>query len=304
MDLFLPIAHMDVNIWLIVSFGLVVGFLSGLTGVGGGFLITPLLIFIGVPPLVAVGTGAAQIVGGSAAGSYAHWRMGNVDMRMAFVLLVGSWTGGLLGVHLARILEEGGHFSLVVTFLYVILLGFIGTSMLIESLLALRRPRSETPQKARDAGKSFLQRLPGQMDFPVSGLRLSVLTPILLGFGVGLLTALMGVGGGFVMVPIMLYVLKMPTKVVVGTSLFQLLFTTAEVGILQAGMNHAVDPYLALALVLGSIFGTQFGARAGAYLQGEHLRLVLALVVVGVAIKMGLGLFITPTHIFSMARVV
>lgn len=304
MEVFLPIAHMDVNIWLIVSFGLVVGFLSGLTGVGGGILITPLLIFIGVPPLVAVGTGAAQIVGGSAIGSYAHWRMGNVDMRMAFVLLAGSWTGGLLGVHLARILEAGGHFSLVVTFLYVILLGFIGTSMLIESLLALRRPRSEHPKKSRNTDKSFLQRLPGQMDFPVSGLRLSILTPILLGFGVGLLTALMGVGGGFVMVPIMLYVLKMPTKVVVGTSLFQLLFTTAEVGILQAGMNHAVDPYLALALVLGSIFGTQFGARAGARMQGEHLRLVLALVVVGVAIKMGLGLFITPTHIFSMARVV
>ncbi len=304
MELFLPIAHMDVNIWLIVSFGLAVGFLSGLTGVGGGILITPLLIFIGVPPLVAVGTGAAQIVGGSAIGSYAHWRMGNVDMRMAFVLLAGSWTGGLIGVHIARILEAGGHFSLVVTFLYVILLGVIGTSMLIESLLALRGRHGHVSQKNRSENPSFLQRLPGQMDFPVSGLRLSFLTPVLLGFGVGLLTALMGVGGGFVMVPIMLYVLKMPTKVVVGTSLFQLLFTTAEVGILQAGMNHAVDPYLALALVLGSIFGTQFGARAGAHMKGEQLRLVLALVVVGVAIKMGLGLFITPEHIFSMARVV
>ncbi|MDR7927382.1 sulfite exporter TauE/SafE family protein [Acidithiobacillus thiooxidans] len=304
MELFLPIAHMDVNIWLIVSFGLAVGFLSGLTGVGGGILITPLLIFIGVPPLVAVGTGAAQIVGGSAIGSYAHWRMGNVDMRMAFVLLAGSWTGGLIGVHIARILEAGGHFGLVVTFLYVILLGVIGTSMLIESLLALRGWHRHASQKNRTKNQSILQRLPGQMDFPVSGLRLSFLTPVLLGFGVGLLTALMGVGGGFVMVPIMLYVLKMPTKVVVGTSLFQLLFTTAEVGILQAGMNHAVDPYLALALVLGSIFGTQFGARAGAHMKGEQLRLVLALVVVGVAIKMGLGLFITPEHIFSMARVV
>ncbi|MBU2758951.1 sulfite exporter TauE/SafE family protein [Acidithiobacillus sulfurivorans] len=304
MEVFLPIAHMDVNIWLIVSFGLAVGFLSGLTGVGGGILITPLLIFIGVPPLVAVGTGAAQIVGGSAIGSYAHWRMGNVDMRMAFVLLAGSWTGGLIGVHIARILEAGGHFSLVVTFLYVILLGVIGTSMLIESLLALRGRHGHASQKNRTKNQSILQRLPGQMDFPVSGLRLSFLTPVLLGFGVGLLTALMGVGGGFVMVPIMLYVLKMPTKVVVGTSLFQLLFTTAEVGILQAGMNHAVDPYLALALVLGSIFGTQFGARAGAHMKGEQLRLVLALVVVGVAIKMGLGLFVTPEHIFSMARVV
>ncbi|MGE4530298.1 MAG: sulfite exporter TauE/SafE family protein, partial [Acidithiobacillus sp.] len=294
MELFLPIAHMDVNIWLIVSFGLAVGFLSGLTGMGGGILITPLLIFIGVPPLVAVGTGAAQIVGGSAIGSYAHWRMGNVDMRMAFVLLIGSWTGGLIGVHLARILEAGGHFSLVVTFLYVVLLGVIGVSMLIESLLALRKQPIGVHKKPLPERGSWVQRLPWQIDFPVSGLRLSVLTPILLGFGVGLLTALMGVGGGFIMVPIMLYVLKMPTKVVVGTSLFQLLFTTAEVGILQAGLNHAVDPYLALALVLGSIFGTQFGAKAGARMQGGQLRLVLALVIVAVAIKMGLGLVIPP----------
>jgi len=303
-ELFLPIAHMDVNIWLIVSFGLAVGFLSGLTGMGGGILITPLLIFIGVPPLVAVGTGAAQIVGGSAIGSYAHWRMGNVDMRMAFILLIGSWTGGLIGVHLARILEAGGHFSLVVTFLYVVLLGFIGVSMLIESLLALRKRSTGAHKKPLPEGGSWVQRLPWQIDFPVSGLRLSVLTPILLGFGVGLLTALMGVGGGFIMVPIMLYVLKMPTKVVVGTSLFQLLFTTAEVGILQAGLNHAVDPYLALALVLGSIFGTQFGAKAGARMQGGQLRLVLALVIVAVAIKMGLGLVIPPEHLFAMARVV
>lgn len=304
MELFLPIAHMDVNIWLIVSFGLAVGFLSGLTGMGGGILITPLLIFIGVPPLVAVGTGAAQIVGGSAIGSYAHWRMGNVDMRMAFVLLIGSWTGGLIGVHLARILEAGGHFSLVVTFLYVVLLGVIGVSMLIESLLALRKRATGAHKKPLPEGGSWVQRLPWQIDFPVSGLRLSVMTPILLGFGVGLLTALMGVGGGFIMVPIMLYVLKMPTKVVVGTSLFQLLFTTAEVGVLQAGLNHAVDPYLALALVLGSIFGTQFGAKAGARMQGGQLRLVLALVIVAVAIKMGLGLVIPPEHLFAMARVI
>ena len=305
MELFLPVAHMAVNIWLIIGFGLIVGFLSGLTGVGGGFLITPLLIFVGVPPLVAVGTGAAQIVGASAVGSYTHWRMGNVDMRMAFILLAGSWIGGLLGVHVARILDASGHFGLVVTFLYVGLLGFIGISMLVESTLAMRwgHHPGKNKKKAR-AESSWLDRLPWRMEFPVSGLRLSILAPVLLGFAVGIMAALMGVGGGFVMVPIMLYLLKMPTRVVVGTSLLQLLFTSAEVGILQAGMNHAVDPYLVLALVLGSIFGTQFGVRLGALMRGEQLRLVLALVVLGVAIKMGLGLVIPPEHIYSMARVV
>ncbi|MGC8466863.1 MAG: sulfite exporter TauE/SafE family protein [Acidithiobacillus sp.] len=303
MEIFLPIAHMDINIFMIVAFGLLVGFLSGLTGVGGGFLITPLLIFVGVPPLIAVGTGAAQIVGASAAGSYAHWRMGNVDMRMALILLLGSWTGGLAGVRVARWLESSGHFGLVVTFLYVGLLGFIGLSMLLESLMAMRGARRPAKAATGEKKSSWATRLPWQMDFPVSDLRISILLPASLGLAVGVLTALMGVGGGFVMVPIMLYVLKMPTKVVVGTSLFQLLFTTAEVGILQAGMNHAVDPYLALALVVGSIFGTQFGARLGARMPGEQLRLVLALVVVGVAVKMGLGLIIPPEHVFQVTRV-
>ena len=301
MEIYLPIAHMDINIAMIVGFGLIVGFLSGLTGVGGGFLITPLLIFVGVPPLIAVGTGAAQIVGASAVGSYAHWRLGNVDMRMAIVLLIGSWTGGLIGVRVARILEQGGHFGLVVSFLYVGLLGFIGVSMLIEALMAVRGKKKSKP--VQDKKSSWVDRLPWQMDFPVSGLRTTILLPLGLGVAVGVLTALMGVGGGFVMVPIMLYVLKMPTKVVVGTSLFQLLFTTAEVGILQAGMNHAVDPYLALALVVGSIFGTQFGARLGARMPGEQLRLVLALVVVAVAVKMGLGLVIPPTDVFQFTQV-
>ncbi len=301
MEIYLPIAHMDINIAMIVGFGLLVGFLSGLTGVGGGFLITPLLIFVGVPPLIAVGTGAAQIVGASAIGSYSHWRMGNVDMRMALVLLIGSWTGGLLGVHVAKILERSGHFGLVVTFLYVGLLGFIGISMLIEALMAVRGKKKVKSAKEKSA--SWADRLPWQMNFPVSDLRTSLLIPLGLGIAVGILTALMGVGGGFVMVPIMLYVLKMPTKVVIGTSLFQLLFTTAEVGILQAGMNHAVDPYLALALVLGSIFGTQFGARLGARMPGEQLRLVLALVVVAVAVKMGLGLVIPPENVFQVVQV-
>jgi uncharacterized protein len=300
MEIFLPIAHMDVNLLLIVLFGGIVGFLSGLVGVGGGFLITPLLIFVGVSPLVAVATGAAQIVGTSASGSYAHWRLGNVDVRMAFVLLIGSWSGGAVGVQLAKILEAGGHFGSIVTFLYVGLLGFVGISMLIESLRALRGSSGKRKTVAKETGKSWLARLPLQMEFPVSALRLSLIVPIVIGFGVGILTSLMGVGGGFIMVPVMIYLLRMPTKVVVGTSLFQLLFTTAEVSILQAGVNHAVDPFLATILVLGSALGTQWGTKLGARLPGAHLRLILALVVVAVAAKMLFGILVEPDDLYSL----
>jgi uncharacterized membrane protein YfcA len=303
MEIFLPIAHMDVNLLLILSFGLIVGLLSGLVGVGGGFLITPLLIFTGVPPLVAVATGSAQIVGTSAAGSYAHWRLGNVDFKMAILLLLGSWTGGGLGVFLARALQQSGQFGNIVTFLYVVLLGIIGVSMLIESVNAIRRLTGKAAASANKnkEGKSWMAKLPVQLDFPVSGLRLSVVVPLVLGVGVGVLTSLMGVGGGFIMVPIMIYMLKMPTKVVVGTSLFQLLFTTAVVATMQAGINHAVDPFLALALILGSVLGTHWGTILGVRLPAEQLRLVLALVVVGVAIKMLWGLLVTPLELYSLS---
>jgi len=303
MEIFLPIAHMDVNLLLILSFGLIVGLLSGLVGVGGGFLITPLLIFTGVPPLVAVATGSAQIVGTSAAGSYAHWRLGNVDFKMAILLLLGSWTGGGLGVFLARALQRSGQFGNIVTFLYVVLLGIIGVSMLIESVNAIRRrtgTSTASASKNKD-GKTWMEKLPVQLDFPVSGLRFSLVIPLVLGVGVGVLTSLMGVGGGFIMVPIMIYMLKMPTKVVVGTSLFQLLFTTAVVATMQAGINHAVDPFLALALILGSVLGTHWGTILGVRLPAEQLRLVLALVVVGVAIKMLWGLLVTPAALYSLS---
>jgi hypothetical protein len=305
MEIFLPIAHMDVNLLLIIFYGGIVGLLSGLVGVGGGFLITPLLIFTGVPPLVAVATGAAQIVGTSASGSYAHWRLGNIDFKIGIILLIGSWTGGGAGVFLARFLQQSGQFGNIVTFLYVVLLGFIGISMLIESVGAVRRggaPRAKAA-KASAAGKSggWMSGMPWQIDFPVSQLRISVLVPLALGIMVGVLTSLMGVGGGFIMVPIMIYMLRMPTRVVVGTSLFQLLFTTAVVASMQAGINHAVDPFLALVLIVGSAFGTNWGTRLGTKLPAEQLRLVLALVVVAVAVKMVAGILVTPTEIYSMA---
>ena len=308
MQVFLPIAHMDVNLLLMLAFGAVVGFLSGLVGVGGGFLITPLLIFSGVPPIVAVATGSTQIVGTSASGSYAHWRLGNVDVRMALMLLTGSWVGGAVGVLLAHLLQRGGQFGNIVTFLYVVLLGVIGASMLLESLRAGRRARqAPTPASGPrlfERMTALVQRLPGQMRFPVSGLEISFLVPVVVGAAVGVLTALMGVGGGFLMVPVMIYLLRIPTNVVVGTSLFQLLFTTAGVSVMQAGINHAVDPLLAVVLIVGSAFGTQRGARMGMKLPGERLRLILALVVVAVAIRMLMTLLITPDELFDMVRVV
>jgi uncharacterized membrane protein YfcA len=309
LEIFLPIAHMDVNVLVILCFGAAVGFLSGLVGVGGGFLITPLLIFLGVTPIVAVATGSAQIAGTAASGSYVHWRLGNVDFRMGLSLLAGSLMGGGAGVYVARLLQQGGQFGNIVTFLYVVLLGTIGVSMLFESVLSIvRRAAAPPPPAGQSTGlgpriAALVGRLPGTMDFPTSGLRISVLVPICLGAAVGVLTSLMGVGGGFVMVPVMIYLLRMPTHVVVGTSLFQLLFTTAAVSVMQAGVNHAVDPFLALLLILGSSLGTQWGARIGMGLKTDRLRLVLALLVVAVAVKMLSGVLVTPDDVYTMMRV-
>lgn len=306
MELFLPIAHMDVNIVLILFYGCLVGFLSGLIGVGGGFLITPLLIFTGIPPIVAVSSGAAQMAGTAAGASYLHWRQGNIDVKMGLVLLAGSWMGAGSGVYLANMLLRAGQFGNVVAFLYAILLGVVGMSMLIESLPAVLRAGAPATSRARAAGASqsllrrWVERLPWQMAFPVSETSMSALGPLALGAAVGILTSLMGVGGGFIMVPVMIYVLKMPIRIVVGTSLFQLLFTTAAVSVMQAGVNHAVDPVLALLLILGSVFGTRFGARLAARLPAEKLRLIFALVVVAVAVRMAVTLLVTPGDVYSM----
>ncbi len=304
MEFFLPIAHMDVNIVLILLYGAVVGFLSGLVGVGGGFLITPLLIFTGIPPIVAVSSGAAQMAGTASGASYLHWRHGNIDFKMGLILLIGSWLGGGFGVYLAKVLLHAGQFGNVVVFLYVILLGFIGLSMLIESLKAVFGSGAPTAGAAHttagSSARTWIARLPWQTSYPVSGVRMSALGPLVLGAAVGVMTSLMGVGGGFIMVPVMIYLLKMPTKIVVGTSLFQLLFTTAAVSVMQAGVNHSVDPFLALILILGSVLGTKLGARLGARLPAEKLRLILALVVVAVAIKMVVTLVLPPAHIHSM----
>lgn len=301
MDAFLPIAHMGINIWLVVLLGCGVGLLAGLTGVGGGFLLTPFLLIFGVPPLVAAGSSTAQIVGTSSAGSYGHWRLGNIDFRIAGLLVMGGWTGGAIGVYVAKILEQGGNFHTILSFVYVVVLGSVGSAMLLETVRALRSGKKPKPADAPpSAFARLIGALPMQVYFPVSGQRMSIFAPMLLGLMVGSITSL-GISGGFLMVPALIYLLKVPTKVAVGTSLFQLLFIAAVVSVLQAGMNRAVDPYLVATLVVGSSLGSIIGTRLSVRMSSEHMRLVLALVVFGVAVKMALGLLLTPHYPFSLS---
>ncbi|HEY5598744.1 MAG TPA: sulfite exporter TauE/SafE family protein, partial [Kiloniellales bacterium] len=251
MQIYLPIAEMSVNIFLLLGMGGGVGFLSGLFGVGGGFLMTPLLIFIGVPPAVAVGTEANQIVASSVSGVLAHWRRGNVDFKMGFVLLLGGFAGSTLGVGLFSFLRELGQIDLVISLSYVVFLGIIGGLMFLESLRAMRRRKAAAGQRRKLHQHIWIHGLPLKMRFRRSKLYISALMPLAIGFLVGVLSAIMGVGGGFIMVPAMIYLLGMPTSVVVGTSLFQIIFVTANVTFLQAYANQTVDVVLALLLLTG-----------------------------------------------------
>ena len=300
MQIYLPIAEMSVNVFVILGMGGGVGFLSGLFGVGGGFLTTPLLIFIGIPSGIAVATEANQIAAASVSGVLAHWRRGNVDLKMGTALLVGGVAGSTLGVWLFTFLRGQGQLDLVIKLSYVLFLGIIGGLMLIESLRAILRSRQQAPPKRRQ--HTWVHGLPFKMRFRRSRMYISVLPPIAIGFFVGILSAIMGVGGGFVMVPAMIYILGMPTAVVVGTSLFQIIFVTANVTILQAANNQTVDVVLALLLLLGAVVGAQLGARFGARLQGEQLRGLLALVVLGVCAKLTYDLTATPIDLFSLGQ--
>jgi uncharacterized protein len=300
MQIYLPIAEMSVNVFVILGMGGGVGFLSGLFGVGGGFLTTPLLIFIGIPSGIAVATEANQIAAASVSGVLAHWRRGNVDFKMGTALLIGGVVGSTLGVWLFTFLRGMGQLDLVIKLSYVLFLGVIGGLMLIESLRAILRSRQHAPPKRRQ--HTWVHGLPFKMRFRRSRMYISVLPPIAIGFFVGILSAIMGVGGGFVMVPAMIYILGMPTAVVVGTSLFQIIFVTANVTILQAANNQTVDVVLALILLLGAVVGAQLGARFGARLQGEQLRGLLALVVLGVCAKLTYDLTATPIDLFSLGQ--
>ncbi|MCE5313331.1 MAG: sulfite exporter TauE/SafE family protein [Nitrospiraceae bacterium] len=296
MYLYLPVALTSINLMIPVGLGLTVGLLSGLFGVGGGFLMTPLLIMLGIPPTVAAATDSNQIVAASTSGTYAHWKVGNVDFKMGMYLLAGGFIGGAIGVQAIKVLREMGDADFVIKITYVLMLGIVGAYMLIESLLSMRKKDAESPNviKETKAG-AFLRALPFQTHFAKSGVTHSAIVPVLLGMLVGVLAAIMGVGGGFLMVPIMVYMLKMPMHVVVGTSLFQILFTCIEVTMLQAYTNHNVDFILAVLLLAGSTIGAQVGAIFGRRLKGEQLKIILAVIVLAVTVKIILELTLRPS---------
>ena len=299
MDIYLPIAALSVDVFVLLGLGGAVGFLSGIFGVGGGFLLTPFLIFIGIPPAIAVATSANQLVGASVSGAIAHWRRGNVDFQMGGILLIGGFLGSAFGVWLFALLRQIGQVELAVSISYVLLLGTLGALMLIESTRAmLRRRRPGGRRKLHQ--HIWIHGLPLKMRFRRSKLYISALVPVGLGFAVGVLSAIMGVGGGFVMVPAMIYILGMPTAVVPGTSLLQIIFVAANVTVLQAAGNGTVDVMLALILLIGGVIGAQFGSTWGAKLRGEQLRALLALMVLGVAAKLARDLTIRPDDLYSI----
>ncbi len=293
--LYLPIAGNSVNVFLIFGMGGLVGLLSGIFGVGGGFLMTPLLIMIGIPPTVAAASDANQIVGASTSGTLAHYRLGNVDLKMGILLLIGGVAGGTIGVQIIRILREIGNADFLIKITYVVMLGFVGIYMFIESLQSLKRKEEPSgTEKKESRYAKFIRSLPWQIYFEKSGIQLSIIMPLILGTFVGILAAIMGVGGGFIMVPVMVYLLRMPMHVVVGTSLFQILFTCVNVTIMQAHTNHTVDFILALILLLGSTIGAQIGAKISEKLKGDQLKILLASIVLLVMIKMLLSLLLPP----------
>lgn len=302
MDLYLPVAELSVNLLLLLGLGAAVGFLSGVFGVGGGFLITPLLIFVGIPPAVAVGTAASQVLASSVSGVLAHLRRGAVDIKMGLVLTAGGFLGSAAGVLVFRWLASVGHIETAIALGFVLLLAIVGTLMLIESSRALwrqRLPAARPPQRARR--HFLLHRLPLRMRFTESRLYISALLPLSVGAVVGLLAAVFGVGGAFVMIPAMIYLIGMPTRVVVGTSLLQVGFVTALTTFLHAYNNQTVDIVLALLLIVGGAVGAQLGARAGSALRGEQLRVLFALLVLAVCARLAWDLLAEPADPFSLA---
>jgi len=298
MQIYLPIAEVSVNAFLLLGLGGLVGVLSGMFGVGGGFLMTPLLFFIGIPPAVAVATEANQIVASSFSGVLAHLRRKTVDLRMGTVLLIGGLVGAALGVVVFNYLRSLGQVDLLVRLCYVVFLGIIGGMMFFESLRAIRRSKSGAPTKRKK--HTWIQKLPFKMRFRTSGLYISVIPPVIVGICVGVLAAIMGVGGGFIMVPAMIYLLGMPTKVVVGTSLFQIIFVTAFTTLLHATTNFTLDVALAVLLLIGGVIGAQIGTTIGTRMKAEQLRILLALMVLAVCFKLALDLLIMPSELYSI----
>ncbi len=304
MHVYLPIAEMSVNIFVYLGLGAAVGFLSGLFGVGGGFLLTPLLIFLGIPPVVAVGTGTANVVATSVSGAVAQYRRNNVDIKMGVVMLSGGLIGSSIGVETVRLLRKAGLFDLVISLSYVTFLGVIGALMMIESLNTYRKASAGVAVSTRKPGQhSWVDGLPFKMRFHRSKLYISAIPPALIGMFVGFMAAVMGIGGGFVIIPAMIYLLRMSTSVVIGTSLFQIVFVAAFTTILHAIQNKSVDVVLAALLMMGGVLGAQFGAVAGQRLKGEELRILLASLILIVCIRLAFDLVSAPDELFSFGAI-
>jgi hypothetical protein len=291
---------MNINIFLIVFIGMIVGALSGLFGVGGGFLMTPLLIFLGIPPVVAVGSEAPHVLASSVSGVIAHWRKKNVDFKMGFFLLSGGVVGSTVGVNLFKLLNTYGQIDIVIQFLFIIFLGFIGISMAFESAkTTIKNYRTTSAIRTKLHQHSWIHGLPFKLRFHRSKLYISAIPPILIGFFVGILSAMMGVGGGFIMIPAMVYILGMSTNVVVGTSLFQIIFVTANSTFFQSYLNQTVDIVLSALMILGGVIGAQIGVRLGSQLKAEYLRGILAILVLLVCAKILTDLVLMPSDLFT-----
>jgi uncharacterized membrane protein YfcA len=292
---------MSVNVLVLLAMGAAVGFLSGMFGVGGGFLITPLLIFYNIPPAIAVATGANQVIASSFSGALAHFKRGTLDFKLGTVLLAGGIVGSTVGIYVFSLLRSLGQLDLFISLLYVVFLGAVGGLMLVESVNAIRRSKGGAAPTLKKPGQhNWVHRLPLKMRFRASKLFVSVIPVLALGAGIGFLSSIMGVGGGFIMVPALIYLLKVPTNVVVGTSLFQIIFVAAFSTVVHATTNQTVDIVLAFVLMLGGVAGAQYGAKAGQKLRGEQLRALLGLLVLAVAVRLAFGLFLPPPSLYSL----
>lgn len=301
MGIYLPIAELSVNVFVLLAMGAAVGFLSGMFGVGGGFLITPLLIFYNIPPAIAVATGANQVIASSFSGALAHFKRGTLDVKLGTVLLLGGIAGSSAGAYVFAFLRRLGQLDLFISVFYVVFLGIVGGLMLVESVNAIRKARGGTAQPLKKSGQhNWIHRLPFKMRFRTSKLFVSVIPVVGIGAGIGFLAAIMGVGGGFIMVPALIYLLKVPTNVVVGTSLFQIIFTAAFTTVVHSTANQTVDVVLAFLLMAGGVAGAQYGAKVGQKLRGEQLRALLALLVLAVALRLAFDLFVPPQSFYSL----
>ncbi|EJF94621.1 sulfite exporter TauE/SafE family protein [Bartonella taylorii] len=301
MSIYLPIAEMSLNMLILIGMGVVAGFFSGLFGIGGGFLITPLLIFYNIPPAIAVATGANQMIASSVTGAITHFRRRTLDIKLGIFLVIGGGIGSLIGIQIFSVLKKLGQLDLMISLLYVILLGSVGSLMIIESWRDMVRQRTAQKVNVRLAGRhNWIHRLPLKMRFRTSMIYVSIIPVLGIGLIVGLLSSIMGIGGGFFMIPALIYLMRVPTRVVIGTSLFQITFVSSFTTVLQSVSNQSVDIVLAFLLMLGGSIGAQYGTRTGRKLQAEQLRMALAFLVLIVCMRLAFQLFVRPDNLFSL----